>query len=195
MSKKLVSGLILVAIAAVLIGIWYLKQTSPELIPPPVSKIQSETEIRSFSYQDILNNPEFRTEMQNAVRNFDQQKAEKLQEKALEIAMAAQLPPNEINLIKGERGLDYMQFLAKRQLFLSGFERRYRQLKGINDIKALYPEANDLFARSDRLITQRDEEIQAIAYELAEGGSIDDYLYLAKQQWLEAVKKDVEQDQ
>lgn len=191
MSAKIKNSIIAIVVLCSLVVVWYCKTNYPELFDtePLKSKATPTNTVLSYSYLDILENAEFRTEMQNAVRNYDLAKAQKLQDKAIEIALAAQLPAEELNLIKGERGLGYMQFLAKRQLFLAGFERRYKQLDGINDIKALYPEAKDLFARSDRLIEQRDVEIKAIAIELANGAPIDDYLYLAKQQWLQAANQ------
>lgn len=194
MSAKIKNGIIVVVVLCSLFAIWYYKNNNPGLFDtqPVKTKSAPANDQRSFSYLDILNNPEFRSEMQDAVSNFDLEKAKMLQQKAIEIALVAQLPAEELNIIKGDKGLMYMQFLAKRQLFLVGFERRYKQLGGINDIKAMYPEAKDLFERSDRLIAQRDAEIKAIATELADGAAIDDYLYLAKQQWLQAANQDTQ---
>lgn len=174
-----------------LFAVWYFKNNNPELFDtqPIKKKPANANTLNNFSYLDILENPEFRSEMQDAVLNYDLEKAEMLQEKAMEIALAAQLPTEELNVIRGEKGLNYMKFLAKRQLFLAGFERRYKQLEGIVDIKAMYPEAKDLFERSDRLIAQRDSEIETIARELAGGANIENSLYLAKQQWLQAAKR------
>lgn len=138
----------------------------------------------SFSYRDILENDEFKTGMQQAVHNSDIEKAKALQQRALEIAYAANLPETEISLLSGDRGLSYMQFLAKRQLFSQAFERRYKALGGIQDIKLIYPEAKDLFKQSDSLIAKRDAAINDIAKELANGQDTTPFIELAEQQWL-----------
>lgn len=141
--------------------------------------------VPSISYTDILENDEFKRGMQQAVHHSDIEKAKALQEKALEIAFAAKLPEAQINLLSGQRGLSYMQFLAKRQLFSAAFERRYTSLEGIQDLKLIYPEAKDLFEKSDRLITDRDAAILKIAQELAAGNDdIAPFMNLAREQWL-----------
>lgn len=138
----------------------------------------------SLSYMDILNNSEFVSQMQHAVLSKDTQLAKSLQAKALEIAHAAQLPDNEIELLSGDKGLDFMTFLAKRQLFAREFEQRYYQLESIETLKQTYPEARDLFAKSDLLIAARDAQIFEIAESLADGGNVEAYITQAKQQWM-----------
>lgn len=138
----------------------------------------------SISYQTILENDEFKSGMQAAVKNSDIEAAKALQQKAIEIATAANLPASQINLLSGDSGLHFMQFLAKRQLFSIAFEKRYRELKGVQDLKLIYPEAKDLFARSDELITQRDSQIREIAIELAGNEDFAPFLEQAQKQWI-----------
>lgn len=138
----------------------------------------------SISYQTILENDEFQSGMQAAVKNSDIEAAKALQQKAIEIATAANLPASQINLLSGDSGLHFMQFLAKRQLFSIAFEKRYRELKGIQDLKLIYPEAKDLFARSDELLALRDKQILQIAQQLAGDEDVAPYLKQAREQWL-----------
>ncbi|WP_343861731.1 hypothetical protein [Aliiglaciecola litoralis] len=177
-------GFFAVVVVAVLLYVTFSNTPSVSpvtVLPSPISS-QSITEPK-FSYLDILQNDEFKDGMQKAVMDSDIELAKTLQAKAIEIANAAQLPDAEIQILSDERGLNYMLFLAKRQLFIAAFERRYLALEGIQDIKLIYPEAQNLFARSDALIAQRDQMINDIAKEMAGGNDIGDYLQKAKDQW------------
>ncbi len=145
---------------------------------------EEEESNRGFSYLDILHNDEFKETMQLAVRTNDRVLAKNMQQKALEVAEAAELPQVQRDLLAGERGLDYLWFIAKRQVFSEEVEKRFWNLQSIDDLKSQYPEAQDLFARSEQLIEQRDQQIQAIAVELAEGQPLEAYLKQAQSQWL-----------
>jgi hypothetical protein len=186
MSNKLII-LILGGMIVVALYFYKLSQTASVL---PQTHIAQPEQINQpahigFSYQDILNNDEFKTGMQQAVLNSDIEQARELQSRAVDIAEVARLPEAEIQLLSGDKGLSFMQFLAKRQLFAAAFERRYLGLEGIQDIKLIYPEAQSLFAKSDALIAQRDKMILEIAAEMANGGNIDEHILQAKQHWKE----------
>lgn len=190
MNKKL---FIVLTIAALAVAIFINKQSlfeADELAShnqPQASENAVEPDdeyIPSISYQTILENDEFKKGMQTAVKNSDLDAAKVLQQKALEIATAANLPKSQLNLLSGESGLNFMQFLAKRQLFSIAFEKRYRDLKGIQDLKLIYPEAADLFEKSDQLLALRDKQIQEIAQQLAGEEDAGPYLIQAQEQWL-----------
>lgn len=137
----------------------------------------------SISYLDILNNPEFKTEFVRAILANDHAAMVNLQDKAIEIGIAANLGPDEMSLLQGEEGMRFIQFRAKRELFMQEFTHHYNQLLPVENLKRQYPEATDLFEKADRLITQRDRKIEDIARQMAGTDNFQPYLDLARQQW------------
>jgi hypothetical protein len=81
-------------------------------------------------------------------------------------------------------------FNAKRQLYNDAFEARYYSLEEVESLKAQYPEAKDLFPRTDALIEKRDAIIKQIAIALSnEDIPSEDALEQARQQWLMQAQK------
>lgn len=183
MNKKSIA-VVVVVVALLAFFMWQIQPTSNQ--DTVESDPRGQTQI---SYLDILNNPEFRQKMQLAVTNNDDVLAKSLQDKALEIARAANLPAEQHSMLSGDDGLNFMQFLAKRQLFSQAFERHYLQLKPIDELKQRYPEAQDLFEQSDKLIQQRDANINIIAQQLASGEPIEPYLEMARQLWIDKAQQ------
>lgn len=154
----------------------------------PVENLKSgvqNSESPSISYLDILNNPEFSEGMLNAVRMGDQNKMQRLQKKAVEIGIAAKLDADQMALLEGVKGLDFMRFRARRALFIDDFESYFNLLKPIDELKSTYPEAADLFDKADALILDRDNKIIEIAKSLADGEDYQLYLQQARTQWIE----------
>lgn len=145
--------------------------------------------ILKISYLDILENPEFNQKMTEAVLENDIAAMEILQNRAIEIANVAGLASAQMELLVGERGLHFIVFRVKRQIFTDLFSEHYMQLKPISEIKFRYPEAQDLFAKADQLIHQRDESIKNIAIELSSETDYLSYLQQAKIQWLDRAKR------
>ncbi|WP_153886294.1 hypothetical protein [Aliiglaciecola lipolytica] len=176
--------LVVALIIGVIAALFVFNQPSYELSGTDGSIQGQPDSIPQYSYTDILNNDEFKLGMQQAVENNDVELAKELQQKALEIAHAANLPESEINLLSGENGLRFMGFLASRQLFVEKFQQHYLSFKDIEQLKLDYPEAYDLFERSDKLIELRDDQIQQLAEALAgESGDVDLHIHEAKEQW------------
>lgn len=137
----------------------------------------------SISYLDILNNPEFKSKMVSATRENNTDTLAELQEKAVQIGKAANLSPDEMALLSGEKGLRFMQFRAKRDMFLEEFTNHYNQLLPINTLKSRYPEAADMFDKADSMIAERDDNIIRIARQLAGTDNVEPFLSQARQQW------------
>ena len=158
--------------------IWQYQQSQPqeELMTPQAVGI---------SYLDILNNPEFKQGIQQAVFNNDKQLFAQLQNKAVEIAEAAGLPEEEMEMLTGDSGERFIRFQAARQLFNIAFEKAFQRLEPIDHLKIMYPEAEDLFEKADNMIAARDEQILQIATEMAQGRDIQPFLEQARQQWLQ----------
>lgn len=151
-----------------------------EAAPKPVIKI---------SYLDILDNPEFNQKMTEAVLANDIGAMQALQNRAIEIANVAGLTGTQMELLVGERGLHFIAFRVKRQIFADMFSEYYMQLKPISGLKSQYPEAQDLFAKADQLVHDRDESIKRIAIELSSETDYQNHLLQAKSQWLERAKR------
>lgn len=112
------------------------------------------------------------------------------QQKALEVAKAAQLTERDIDFIGAQSGRDYLIFHARRQLFNLEFERRYLELEEIETLKLRYPQAGDLFASVDKLIADRDGIITDIAKVLSEPAPPNaESLEQAKLLWQQRVKE------
>ncbi|MFA3792055.1 hypothetical protein AB6T38_13130 [Aliiglaciecola sp. SL4] len=193
MTKKLSFAIVLVVVAIIVV-VQFSDSVKPTLSTSDStdhSEAEQTPSIKQFSYNDILQNDEFRLGMQQAVENNDIALAQSLQQRAIEIGEAANLPDNEMSLISGENGLRFMQFLASRQLFVDKFQEYYLSFKDIQPLKDDYPEAQDLFERSEQLVEKRDKQIRGLAEQLAQesGEDVELYLQLAKQQWQERQSK------
>lgn len=143
----------------------------------------------SISYLDILNHPEFEVGVINALRENNQNEIKRLQARAVEIGILANLSVDEMSLLQGDRGLKFIQFNAKRKMFMDDFSYLYNQLLPIDKLKESYPEAADLFARADKLIAQRDQNILQTAKQLAGTEDYQLYLLQARQQWKDTAAK------
>lgn len=161
-SKKIliIAGLLLLAAVV----FWQVKETNQSTTPQ-----YDEAELVSMAFrQQILHASDLVAGMASAVKNGDEAAIEQWQNKAVEVAEAAELTDSDIAFIRSDKGREYLIFHAKRALFNQAFEQHYYQLKGIDELKAQYPEAQDLFADADRLIVSRDAIILDIASELSE---------------------------
>lgn len=166
-----------IVVVVVCVVVWRSQLTqTPEPTEPVVTA-------PSISYLDILNNPELKLGVQEALINQDDQFLERLQNKVLEIADAANLPQAEKAMLQGSRGRNLLVFRAKRQIFMQKFTEHYNQLRPIDDLKKAFPEAQDLFVNVDKLIAQRDQNIEKIAIELSEGGNVESFIQQARQIW------------
>ena len=183
-SKKIiiVIGLILLAVA----GFWQFNGYDE-----PATAEYDEAELVSMAFrQQILHASDLVSGMATAVKNNDQAAIEQWQQKAVEVAKAAELTDSDITFISSEKGRDYLVFHAKRALFNEAFEQHYYQLKGIDALKTKYPEARDLFAEADRLIAARDAIIMDIAQELSDTETPDEAnIKQAKALWQERFRQ------
>jgi hypothetical protein len=177
--------LIAVGIALIIFGaLSYQQNRQAEQYKPLASPLISMT--------DILNNPEFKEGIQQAVRENDEALMADLQDKALEIAEAAGFSESQMKLLEGEQGKNYLSFNAKRQLFMQAFSVAFKQLDDITALKKRYPEAQDLFPKADALIAKRDADLIAAAKELASSDSeYQGYLEQAREQWRQAAHDSV----
>jgi len=90
-----------------------------------------------------------------------------------------------MDYLASETAKDYVVFNAKRQLYNEAFEARYYALEDVESLKAQYPEAKDLFPRTDALIEKRDAIIQQIAVAISGSEQPDDAApQEARKQWL-----------
>ena len=186
-SKKIiiVIGLILLAVA----GFWQFNGYDE-----PATAEYDEAELVSMAFrQQILHASDPVSGMATAVKNNDQAAIEQWQQKAVEVAKAAELTDSDITFISSEKGRDYLVFHAKRALFNEAFEQHYYELKGIAALKTKYPEARDLFAEAGRLIAARDAIIMDIAGELSDTETPDEAdIKQAKALWQERFRQSAE---
>ena len=83
---------------------------------------------------------------------------------AREVGQAASLSSEDMDYL-GQKLRKITLYSMLKALYNEAFEARYYALKG-ETLKEQYPEAKDLFARTDALIEKRDAIIQQIAVSL-----------------------------
>ncbi|TPV55363.1 hypothetical protein FJ444_16810 [Aestuariibacter sp. GS-14] len=156
--KGLILAVVLLFAAA---GIWVSQSVEP------VNNEQDDTDLASLSFrQQILHASDLMAGVKVAIKQQDEQALQAWQQKAVDVAKAAELSEQDIEFIASNEGLEYLQFHANRALFNDELLQRYHSLSGIDDLKAQYPQAQDLFAKADNMIAQRDAIINEIAIEL-----------------------------
>ncbi|BFT30640.1 hypothetical protein D210916BOD24_18160 [Alteromonas sp. D210916BOD_24] len=147
---------------------------------------QQAAQVPLITVMEILHASDLQSGIKQAVMQNDQRAIDEWMTKALEVAQAANLSAQDINYLQSETAKDYVIFNANRQLYNEAFERRYYTLEETESLKARYPQAKDLFPRTDALIEKRDAIIQQIAVALS--GSEppnEDAIAAAKQQWMQ----------
>jgi len=158
--KKIVIGA-----AVILIGVvGYLAWLSGESA--------SEKTVPVISVMDILNASDLTDGVKQAVEDDDLDEVIVWLEKGQDVGEQAGLSKRDLNYLTSEQAKDYVIFNARRELFNSGFEKRYGSLQPIDDLKDQYPEAKSLFSNADSIIDKRDAIIEQIAQTLAEGKSV-----------------------
>ncbi|MBD3584873.1 hypothetical protein HHX48_03870 [Salinimonas sp. HHU 13199] len=158
--KKAIIALVIVAIGIVGYFVW-LSDESAHDKPVPV-----------ITVMDILTASDLANGVKQAVANGNTDAVGEWLEKGHEVGVEAGLSQKDLAYLESDQAREYVIFNAKRDLFNEAFEKRYQQLKPIDDLKAQYPEASSMFAKADAIIKKRDEIIEKIALTLAEGQGI-----------------------
>jgi hypothetical protein len=160
------------------LGFWY-SQPSEQVTDTDVNQV-----VPVISRQDILEASDLVAGVKLAVRQQDDAAVKQWLEKAITLAKEAGLPQEDISYLQSDMAVNYLEFHAKRSLFNDAVEQAYYDLYDIEPLKIQYPEAQDLFAKADQLVADRDKIIQQIAAELAQGESTDEQtLQAARQLW------------
>lgn len=142
--------------------IWFTNQSDEAALST------ESTQIPLISRQEILEASDLVDGVKQAVMQNDDKAIEDWLEKAADLAETAGLPEQDVNYFQSDMAESYVIFQAKRSLFNDAVEKAYYALDDIDAAKAQYPEAQDLFAEADQLITARNSIITQIATELAE---------------------------
>ena len=173
---------ILALITVVVIGglIWF-SMLADSSAPAVTSDTVSAPVI---SRQQILHATDLAEGVKQAVAQNNDAEINKWLDKAIELAQIAQLDQQDIEYLQSSAAKNYVVFHAKRSLFNDEFERAYYAIEDIEPLKLKYPEAQDLFAKADKLVMSRNHVIQQLAAELSDGRTVNDAdLLKAKQQW------------
>ncbi|GAC34659.1 hypothetical protein [Paraglaciecola polaris] len=174
--KVILAIIILLSIGALA---WFTNQPSDDNVTT------EQTELPVITRQDILTASDLVEGVKLALQQHDEKAIDEWLDKAIDLAKEAEMSQQDINYIQSDMAKDYVIFQANRSLFNDAVEQAYYDLLGIDEIKADYPEAEDLFASADKLIAQRDNIIEQIATELADGETLkDEDRKAARQQWL-----------
>ena len=176
MKKALV--VLAVVIAAVFSWFTYLSLDADQ-------RDQNAAEVPLITVMEILHASDLQEGVKQAVKNNNAEQVDSWMEQAREVGQAAKLSSEDMDYLNSETAKDYVIFNAKRQLYNEAFEARYYALEEVETLKEQYPEAKDLFARTDALIEKRDAIIQQIAVAISGSEQPDEAaLEEARKQWL-----------
>ncbi|MDP5030443.1 hypothetical protein [Paraglaciecola sp.] len=173
--KVLLAAMIIVLAG---LGFWY-SQSSEDTTADDVNQV-----LPVITRQQILQASDLVAGVKQAVKQNDKAAVKAWLVKATDLAKEAGLPEDDIHYLQSDMAINYLEFHAKRSLFNDAVEQAYYALYDIEPLKIQYPEAQDLFAKADQLIAQRDEIIEQIAAELSsEQHTKEQTLAAARQQW------------
>tara|TARA_Y100000780_G_scaffold104510_1_gene94967 strand:+ start:360 stop:965 length:606 start_codon:yes stop_codon:yes gene_type:complete len=151
---------------------------------------QNAAEVPLITVMEILHASDLQEGVKQAVKNNNAEQVDSWMEQACEVGQAAKLSSEDMDYLASETAKDYVVFNAKRQLYNEAFEARYYALEDVESLKAQYPEAKDLFPRTDALIEKRDAIIQQIAVAISGSEQPDEAaLQEARKQWLAQASK------
>lgn len=147
---------------------------------------QEAAEVPLITVMEILHASDLQQGVKAAVKNDNENAVNEWLAQAIAVGEAANLSQQDLDYLTSETAKDYVIFNAKRQLYNEAFEARYYSLEEVDSLKEKYPEAKDLFARTDALLRKRDLIIEQMAKTLSASNTVDSSsLEAAKQQWRE----------
>ena len=151
---------------------------------------QNAAEVPLITVMEILHASDLQEGVKQAVKDENLEVVDSWMAQAREVGQAANLSSEDMDYLNSETAKDYVVFNAKRQLYNEAFEARYYALEEVETLKEQYPEAKDLFARTDALIEKRDAIIQQIAVAISGSEQPDEAaLKEAREQWLAQASK------
>lgn len=146
---------------------------------------QDAAQVPLITVMEILHASDLQQGVKQAVKDGNIDAVDSWMAEAREVGQAANLSSEDMDYLNSETAKDYVVFNAKRQLYNEAFEARYYALEDVESLKAQYPEAKDLFPRTDALIKKRDDIIQQIAVAISGNEQPDEAaLEEARKQWL-----------
>lgn len=151
---------------------------------------QDAAQVPLITVMEILHASDLQEGVKQAVKDGNIEVVDSWMIQAREVGQAANLSSEDMDYLNSETAKDYVVFNAKRQLYNEAFEARYYALEEVETLKEQYPEAKDLFARTDALIEKRDAIIQQIAVAISGSEQPDEAaLKEAREQWLAQASK------
>jgi hypothetical protein len=152
---------------------------------------QASAQVPVITLMEILHASDLQAGVKEAVKNGDKDAINQWMDQAQVVAEAGHLAQTHIEYLDSQQAYDYVVFNAKRQLFNEAFEARYYALEDMGNLKDEYPEAYDLFERTEALLEKRDAIIVQMAQALSGTNPPSDAaLNEAKQRWLARAEGD-----
>jgi len=152
---------------------------------------QASAQVPVITLMEILHASDLQAGVKEAVKNGDKDAINQWMDQAQVVAEAGHLAQTHIEYLDSQQAYDYVVFNAKRQLFNEAFEARYYALEDMGNLKDEYPEAYDLFERTEALLEKRDAIIVQMAQALSGTNPPSDAaLNVAKQRWLARAEGD-----
>ena len=136
-----------------------------------------------LTLDELLNASDFQAGIRQAVINDDRVSLKDWQGQLLAVAKEVHLSLHDVNLISGERGLVFIEFEAKKQLFNDEFIERFITFESIDELIQKYPYLTGVHERALSLIAARDAAIIRATAMLSEDGLQGDLNQKARTQW------------
>ena len=101
----------------------------------------------------------------------------------LAVAKEVHLASSDVKRIRGQQGLLFIEFEAKKQLFNDEFIELFMTFQSIDELIQKYPYLTGVHKRAQSLIDARDLAIERAATMLSEEGIKGDAIQQARTQW------------
>lgn len=151
---------------------------------------KAASEVPLVTVMEILHASDLQQGVKDAVKSNDEATVDSWMTQAQQVGEVANLSEEDMQYLMSDTARDYVVFNAKRQLYNEEFAARYYSLESVESLKEKYPEAKDLFVRTDALIQKRDNIIKQIAVALSgDENPSEAMLEQARKQWLQQAQK------
>ncbi|MDM7861107.1 hypothetical protein QTP81_10910 [Alteromonas sp. ASW11-36] len=143
--------------ASVIAFLWFTQQENVSNFDTP-----------QLTIEQLLTASDVEQGIVRAFKNNDMDALERWQERILAAARQVGYEDPQLVFLDGQRGLDYLQFQAKRRMFLQAVEQAYYLGEAFEPLAGRYPEAADLFPKTQQLFANRNATLEAMTEALLE---------------------------
>ena len=116
-----------------------------------------------LTIEQLLSASDVQQGILDAVAERDEGALEEWQVRIISAAEQIGYQSQQLAFLEGKRGRDYLRFRAKRAIFQQQVEEAYYNGEAFEPIAGRFPEAADLFDKTQQLFAARNATLEAIA--------------------------------